>query len=121
MDFKNAYEWGRIFASPWEELCKRMGVRANTLGFTQEASDQEIIWQSEDGLKIKFCFVQDPSDIEDIRQVFNDDQNISVSMCFIVVKQPDPSDKRGDIIFDIFRMNSKSYLWHFNRVYTPTQ
>jgi len=30
----------------------------------------------------------------------------------------DPSDSRGDIIFDIFRLNAQSLLWHFNRVYT---
>jgi hypothetical protein len=63
--------------------------------------------------------VQDPSDIQSIRQIFNDGQNSALPMCFIVVKQPDPSDKRGDIIFDIFRMSAESYLWHFNRVFTP--
>jgi hypothetical protein len=26
---------------------------------------------------------------------------------------------RGDVIFDIFRLSPQSYLWHFNRVYTP--
>jgi hypothetical protein len=38
--------------------------------------------------------------------------------CFVVVRQPDPRESRGDIVFDIFRLNPQSLLWAFNRVYT---
>ncbi|MFQ5552032.1 MAG: hypothetical protein ACE5FJ_12435 [Gemmatimonadales bacterium] len=47
-----------------------------------------------------------------------DDANVAVPVTFVVVKQPDPTDDRGDIIFDIFLMSYRSYLWHFNRVFT---
>ena len=102
MDFKDAYEWGNLFASPWEVLSKSMGERAAVLGFSQEESNKELLWLSEGTLRVKFCFVDDPSEIESIREIFNNDQNTTLPSCFIVVKQPDPSDKRGEIIFDIF-------------------
>jgi len=40
------------------------------------------------------------------------------TMCML---QQDPSDTRGDVIFDIFRMSPHSYLWHFNRVHTQPE
>jgi hypothetical protein len=119
MDMKNAYEWGKIFASPWSELTARMGERASIMGFTQKVDNEGILWAGVDGPEIKFCFINEPSDIDAVRRIFNDDENASIPTCFIVVKQPDPSETRGDVIFDIFRMNRDSYLWHFNRVYTP--
>jgi hypothetical protein len=119
MDMKNAYEWGKIFDADWDELTRRMGERASILGFTQEVMNEEILWHGEESPEIKFCFIGDPSDIESVRRIFNNQQNASLPTCFIVVKQPDPSETRGDVIFDIFRMNAESYLWHFNRVYTP--
>jgi hypothetical protein len=54
-----------------------------------------------------------------VKRRSGDDANISAPVCFIVVRQPDPTDDRGDILFDIFRLSPQSYLWHFNRVYTP--
>jgi hypothetical protein len=119
MDFKHAYEWGDLFASPWEEMASGMRERASAMGLTQVVKDAEIYWQSEDISKVKFCFVQDPSDIEGIPQIFTDEENVSIPVCFIVVRQPDASEKRGDMIFDILRMNSDSNLWRFSRVYTP--
>ena len=79
---------------------------------------ESILWLLENQAQAKFCFLDDPSDIDAVRRIYNDDSNIEVPVCFIVVKQTDPSDGRGNIIFDIFRLNSQSYLWHFNRVFT---
>ena len=64
-------------------------------------------------------FVNDPSDIDAVRRIYNDEANVLAPVCFIVARQLDPTDDRGDIIFDIFRLSPESYLWHFNRVYTP--
>lgn len=119
MDEETCYEWGNLFASPWDELVEGMSARARQMGLTQETADGDLIWLSGGDIRVKFCFVPDPSDIGRIRRVFNDDANTQVPACFVVVEQPDPSETRGDTVFDIFRMSSESYLWHFYRVYTP--
>ena len=64
-------------------------------------------------------FVDDPSDIEHVRRIYNDPRTAAVPACMVVVRQPDPTEKRGDVVFDIFRLSPTSYLWHFYRVYTP--
>lgn len=119
MDEETCYEWGNMFASPWDDLLEGMSSRASQMGLTQEIDGNDIIWVLGSDIKIKYCFIPDPSDITSIRRIFNDESNARVPVCFIVVRQPDPSEERGDIIFDIFRMSPESYLWHFYRVYTP--
>ncbi|MBN1267120.1 MAG: hypothetical protein JXA25_16640 [Anaerolineales bacterium] len=118
MDLETCYEWGDLFASPRENLESGMRFRANQMGLEQKVAGEAILWLDGDQVRVKFCFLRDPSDIEAVRRIYNDDSNIEVPVCFIVVKQPDPSDDRGDIIFDIFRLSPQSYLWHFNRVFT---
>lgn len=121
MDLETCYEWGNLFASPWSDLLDGMQTRAADMGFNQHAEGDQIFWTSGNDIRVKFCFIQDPSNIDAIRRVFNDDANTEIPVCFIVVKQPDLSDDRGDIIFDIFRMSEQSYLWHFYRVFTPSE
>ena len=119
MDEKECYEWGNTFAAPWGECVAQMSSRATVLGLEQEATDGCITWKDGDEPRTRFVFVEDPSDIETVRRIYNDEENLRVPTCFIVVRQPDPSETRGDIIFDIFRLSPVSYLWHYNRVYTP--
>jgi len=119
MDEETCYEWGNLFASSWDDLVKGMSVKASQMGLAQQVDGRDLRWVSGTETKVKYCFIQDPSDINSIRRIYNDETNASVPVCFIVVRQPDPSDSRGEIIFDIFRMSPQSYLWHFYRVYTP--
>jgi hypothetical protein len=125
MDDQEAYKWAEIFNSPWDILVKSMSQRAQSLGLLQpdgpsgEQRDSTLVWLKDGKENCRWLFVNDPSDIQAIRKVFNNEDNVKSPSCFVVVKQPDPSDDRGDIIFDIFRLNAQSYLWHFNRVYTP--
>ena len=118
MDNEECYKWGEIFANPWDSLAEKMADRAKALGLMQEKKDNVLIWLKDSSEECRWVFVNDPADIETIRAVFNDDENVQSPTCFVVVKQTDPSDSRGDIIFDIFRLNAQSLLWHFNRVYT---
>ena len=118
MDDLESYKWGEIFASPWDVLVLRMAERSETMGMEQEIQNDTIVWHRDSSEECRWVFISDPSDTERIRAVYNDDENTRSPACYIVVKQPDPSDSRGEIIFDIFRMNSQSLLWHFNRVYT---
>jgi hypothetical protein len=110
--------WGELFAGDWSDLSAGMSERAKAIGLIQEESEDIFIWKRGSKEECRWVFINDPSDIESVRAIFLSDENIKSPNCFIVVKQPDPTDSRGDIIFDIFRMNRKSYLWHFNRVYT---
>lgn len=119
MDLETCYEWGNLFASPWTDLLDGMQSRAAEMDLIQHDDGDQVLWTSGNDIRFKFCFVQDPANIEAIRKIFNDDANTKIPVCFIVVKQPDPSDDSGDIIFDIFRMSEQSYLWHFYRVFTP--
>lgn len=119
MQATECYAWGKMFASPWPDLVRQMNSKAAEAGCTQEPGDGCLVWKREQTPQVKYVFVDDPSDIEAIRNVFDDESNVRVPVCFIVVRQPDESDTRGDIIFDIFRLSPKSYLWHFYRVYTP--
>ena len=88
------------------------------MGFDQEVADSVLVWRLIGEVKVRFLFVDDPSDIGAIRSIYNDDANVAAPASFVIVKQPDPTDDRGDIIFDIFLMSPRSYLWHFNRVFT---
>ena len=119
MDDQECYEWAKMFVAPWESLVNSMSQRAQAMGLLQKDIDATLIWHKEGKEHCRWLFIQDPSDIQAIRDVFNSDENVNSASCFVVVKQPDPSDDRGDVIFDMFRLNSDSYLWHFNRVYTP--
>ncbi|MFH2002549.1 MAG: hypothetical protein ABIK28_22950 [Planctomycetota bacterium] len=119
MDKEECYEWAKIFISPWKELVKKMAERAKTLDLMQKEFESALIWQKQGNEHCRWVFIEDPSDIRAIRAVFNNDDNLKSTSCFVVVRQQDPSDDRGEIIFDIFRLNPESYLWHFNRVYTP--
>jgi len=118
MDKEEAYKWGELFSSTWPDIALGMAQRAEALNLSQETAEHKVIWRGDDGEKCRWVFIDDPSDIDSIRALYNDDANIHSPSCFVVVKQPDPSDDRGDVIFDIFRLNPQSLLWHFNRVYT---
>jgi len=98
-----------------------MAQRAQGMGLTQKQAGTTLVWLKEAEEHCRWLFVRDPSDIQVIREIFNNDDNVASPCCFVVVKQPDPSDERGDIIFDIFRLSPDSYLWHLNRVYTPPE
>ena len=116
------YEWGDVFASPWPARVEAMGAKAVASGFDQRIADGVLVWMQAGAVKVRFLFVDDPSDIGAIRDIYSDDANIAAPASFVIVKQPDPTDDRGDIIFDIFLMSARSYLWHFNRVFTrPTE
>jgi len=119
MDRETCYEWGKLFASPWDEIVEGMASRAVRMGLGQKAGDRYVAWRQDGQVRVRFVFVNDPSDIDAVRRIYNDEANVLAPVCFIVVRQPDPTDDRGDIIFDIFRLSPESYLWHFNRVYTP--
>ena len=118
MDLEESYKWGELFNKDWDSVQTGMVERANILGFTQEVKNQIIIWNNKKEEQCRWIFVDDPSDIEIIRSIYSNDDNITSPACFVVVKQPDPGEDRGDIIFDIFRLNAQSYLWHFIRVFT---
>ena len=114
-----AYEWGTLFASPWDDIVRAMGDRAADGGLSQQVRGRSLDWLSENETAVRFIFVDDPSDFSAIRQIYDDESNSLVPACFVIVRQPDETDTRGDVIFDIFRLSPKSYLWHFHRVYTP--
>jgi hypothetical protein len=118
MDNEECYEWGELFSRGWNSLVTGMSARAEAMGLTQENQDGVLIWRKGSNEQCRWVFVDDPSDVERVRTIYSDEGNVRSPCCFIVVKQPDPSDDRGDLIFDIFRMSPESYLWHFNRVYT---
>jgi hypothetical protein len=118
MDKEECYAWAEIFICEWDSLVAGMSERAGAMGLAQEERDGVLVWKKDSSEQCRWAFVEDPSDIESVRAIYNDNENVKSPSCFIVVKQPDPSDDRGDIIFDIFRTSPQSYLWHFNRVYT---
>ena len=113
------YEWGLLFDSPWDEFVRSMAERAQESGLSQEVAGRSLSWLSGGRVACRFIFVDDPSDFASIRSVYEDETNARVPVCFVIVRQPDESDDRGEVIFDIFRLSPKSYLWHFHRVYTP--
>ena len=119
MDEKQCYDWGRLFNSDWVSLVRGMAERAAAMGHVQEEQQRILIWRKDGAEQSRWIFVSDPSQIEVIREVFNSDENTKSPACFVVVRQNDPSEERGDVVFDIFRLSPQSYLWHFYRVYTP--
>lgn len=99
MDLETCYEWGALFASPWPELVDGMRSRAVQMGMRQENTQDSILWLEGDQPRVKFCFLPDPSEIEAVRRIYNDDSSLEVPVCFVFVRQPDDSETRGEIIF----------------------
>ncbi len=121
MDEEECYRWGELFTRDWDSLASGMSARAHTMGLTQEEKNGTLIWRKGPNEHCRWVFVEDPSEVERIRAVYSSDENTQSPSCFVVVRQPDPSETRGDVVFDIFRLSPQSYLWHFNRVYTPSK
>lgn len=113
------YDWGRLFASPWPDRVAGMAERAEAEGLAQTVAGRTLTWTADGDAVVRYIFVDDPSDFAAIRAIYTDESNARVPVCFVIVRQPDESDDRGDVIFDIFRLSPRSYLWHFDRVYTP--
>lgn len=118
MDKEECFRWGELFARKWKALSEGMAGRAKAMGLTQETRDNVLVWHRDSLEECRWVFVNDPSDIVEVRAIYNSDENVRSPACYVVVKQRDPSETRGDVIFDIFRLNSQSLLWHFYRVYT---
>ena len=118
MDEETCYEWGELFARGWQDLKKGMSGRASAMGLVQQERDRALVWNRDAREECRWVFVPDPSDLEAVRAVYAREGNVKSPSCFVVVQQPDETDDRGDVIFDIFRLNPQSYLWHFHRVYT---
>ena len=96
-----------------------MAERAGVLGLTQAEDDGVLVWFKDEVEFCRWAFIGDPADVELIRALYARDGNVQSPCCYVVVRQLDPGETRGDIVFDIFKLSPKSYLWHFNRVYTP--
>jgi hypothetical protein len=121
LDEASCYEWGNLFASSWDRIVASMAEKAAGLGLRQVAGDHSLTWMSGKGeVECRFVFIDDPSNIEVVRRAFNDDTNAAAGVCYLIVRQPESRDTRGDVVFDIFKMSGISYLCHENRVYTPT-
>lgn len=118
-DEQKVYALGRLFASPWSEIVEGMEERAKEDGLRQVVSERSLSWLDGDRIAVRYIFVDDPSEFEAVRRIYNDETNARIPACFVIVRQPDESETRGDTVFDIFRLSPKSYLWHFYRVYTP--
>lgn len=118
MDNEECYAWAETFEKAWGERVADMAARAGIMGMTQEERDGALLWMRGTGEECRWVFVDDPSDIEGVRAVFAREGNVRSPSCMVVVNQPDGSDSRGDVVYDIFRLSPRSYLWHFNRVYT---
>jgi hypothetical protein len=118
MDQEECYAWGELFIRDRDDREAGMSHRAAAMGLTQRATEETLVWHRGSQEECRWVFINDPSDLEQIRAVYNSAHNTRSPCCFVVVKQPDASDTRGDTIFDIFRLNPTSYLWHFHRVYT---
>jgi len=119
MEDEVCFQWGKLFDSDWGALAARMTAKAAELGFTQRDEKPYLIWQKNGQEQARWVFVDDPADIDSIRAIYNNQANITSPVCYVVVRQPDSSDARGEVVFDIFKLSPKSYLWHHNRVYTP--
>jgi len=118
MDAEECYAWGELFSQTREALESGMAERAQATGLTQQVLRETLVWSRDTKEECRWVFIEDPSNIDSIRAVFSDDGNVQSPSCFVVVKQPDPTDTRGDVIFDIFQLSPRSYLWHFHRVFT---
>ncbi len=111
------YAWGHLFNASWQVTTAGMSEKAVGFGLVQEDRKPYLIWKRDGRENCRWAFVKDPSEIKTVQALYNDPDNAETPACYIVVKQPDETDDRGDVIFDIFQMTPKSYLQHHNRVY----
>jgi hypothetical protein len=107
-------KWGRIFSLPLPRIAEALAPLAEREGFRQEAESDHILWLGKSkNPAAMFCFIDDPSELAQVKKVYNRISRILPRVTFTIVRQK--SDGPG--IYDIFRMSERSYLEHHNRVY----
>ena len=81
------YIWGNFFNSSWQDLTKGMSARADAYGLNQEESRPYLVWKEQGVENCRWVFVDDPSNIHGIREVYNNEANAKSPACYVVVKQ----------------------------------
>ena len=121
---KQRHAWAELFDLPQVERADAMAARAQAVGLAQDDRKACLVWRDGGDENCRWAFVDDPTDISQVRAVYADDDCARSPACYVVVRQPNvspagtPYGTRGDTIFDIFRISAESSLWHHNRVYT---
>jgi hypothetical protein len=108
------HKWGRIFASPIPCIADALAPLAERHRCRQQVKTDHILWLGKSKKpEAMFCFITNPSDLVQVKRVYNRIAKISPRVTFAIVHQR--SDGVG--VYDIFRMSERSYLEHHNRVY----
>jgi hypothetical protein len=107
-------KWGRIFSLPFPRIAEALAPLAERHGLRQEARADHILWLGKSKKPAAmFCFITDPSDLAQVKRVYNRISRFSPRVTFAIVHQK--ADGSG--VYDIFRFSERSYLEHHNRVY----
>jgi hypothetical protein len=108
------HKWGRIFSLPLPRIGEALAPLAERHGFRQQVKKDYILWLGKSKKPAAmFCFIADPSELAQVKKVYDRISLFSPRVTFAVVHQK--ADGPG--IYDIFRMSERSYLEHHNRVY----
>lgn len=107
-------KWGRIFSQPVPQVGEALAPLAERHGCRQQVKADHILWFGKSGKPVAmFCFITDPSDLAQVKRVYNRISRLSPRVTFAIVHQK--ADGSG--VYDIFRFSERSYLEHHNRVY----
>jgi hypothetical protein len=107
-------KWGRIFALPLPRIADALAPLAEQHSCRQQVKADHILWLDKSKRPVAmFCFITDPSELAQVKRVYNRIAKLSPRVTFAIVHQR--SDGIG--VYDIFRLSERSYLEHHNRVY----
>ena len=79
------YEWGRLFASSWNDVGSEMASRAAAAGLTQRESARQLSWMREGSVVVRFVFIEDPSNFNTVGRIFADESNAPSGYATLVI------------------------------------
>jgi len=114
LERKEERMWGKVFKSGIKNIFEYFEELALRSNYIQEKIDSnKIIWKEKDNsIECMFCFIQDITKLELVKNVFSVIKRLNPVFTYAIVHQR----KDGEGVYDIFRFSKFSYLEHCNRV-----
>jgi hypothetical protein len=108
--------WRPALGGPPGRTVELLAAMAGRYGCTGEAEGELVLWRDEAGaLQAAFAYLPDPSDLAAVTEVHDAAARTGSPLTFALVHQA----KDGEGNYDIFRLSTRSYMEHNNRMQGP--
>jgi hypothetical protein len=91
---------------------------AQAFGFQLSSADARLAWARDPGILFHMVLLRDRSNVKELVDAIIASHADGRLPLFLIQYSDDPTDARGDHVFDIYVSNSELAITHGNRVYT---